>query len=68
MIALLLMTQGAWAQTAEPSSSLTEITKMGNCTVYSFNYPSVSATGELTVLSSALFAWTPTDRQETDSI
>lgn len=68
MIALLLMTQGAWAQKAESSSSLTEITKMGNCTVYSFNYPSVSATGELTVLSSALFAWTPTDRQETDSI
>lgn len=68
MAALLLMAQGAWAQTAEPSSSLTEITKMGNCTVYSFNYPSVSATGKPTVLSSALFAWTPEDRQQTDSI
>lgn len=52
----------------EPSLALTEITKMGNCTVYTFNYPSVSATGKPTVLSSALFAWTPEDRQETDSI
>jgi len=68
MAALLQMTQGAWAQMAEPSLTLTEITKMGNCTVYSFNYPSVSATGKPTILSSALFAWTPTDRQPTDSI
>lgn len=65
---LLLMTQGAWAQTVEPSLTLTEITKLGDCTVYSFNYPSVSATGKPTVLSSALFAWTPSDRQETDCI
>lgn len=68
MVALLLMVEGAWAQTVEPSQTLTEITKMGSCTVYSFNYPSVSATGKPTVLSSALFAWTPSDRQETDSI
>ena len=68
---LLLMVQGVLAQnvvTAEPSQTLTEIRKMGDCTVYSFNYPSVSATGESTVLSSALFAWTPNDRQESDSI
>ena len=73
MAALLLMAQGAWAQdviaqTAEPSLTLTEIRKIDNCTVYAFNYPSVSATGEQTVLSSALFAWTPAKRQETDSI
>ena len=68
MAILLLMAQGAWAQMAEPSLTLTEILKMGNCTAYSFNYPSVSATGQPTVLSSALFAWTPEDRQETDSI
>jgi hypothetical protein len=70
MAALLLMAQGAWAQesTEEPSLTLTEIRKMGDCTVYAFNYPSVSATGQSTVLSSALFAWTPASRQETDSI
>ena len=71
MAALLLMVQGAWAQkvtTVEPSQTLTEIRKGGECTVYAFNYPSVSATGEKTVLSSALFAWTPADRQTTDSI
>ena len=68
MAALLLMAQGAWAQTVEPSQTLTEIRKMGECTVCSFNYPSVSAMGQSIVLSSALFAWTPADRQETDSI
>ncbi len=68
---LLAIGQGTWAQDevkAEPSQTLTEIRKMGDCTVYTFNYPSVSATGEPTVLSSALFAWTPADRQTTDSI
>lgn len=42
MAALLLMAQGAWAQesTEEPSLTLTEIRKMGDCTVYAFNYPS----------------------------
>lgn len=66
---LCMVVQGAWAQNdAEPSQTLTEIRKMGNCTVYSFNYPSVSAMGKPTVLSSALFAWTPSDRQTTDSI
>ena len=68
IVALLLVVPGAWAQDAEPSVKLTEIANMGNCTVYSFNYPSVSATGKPTVLSSALFAWTPADRQPTDSI
>ena len=52
----------------EPSQTLTEIKKMGECTVYTFNYPSINAAGEPTVLSSALFAWTPTNRQEKDSI
>lgn len=68
---LLLMAQGAWAQdapTAEPSQTLTEIRQGNECTVYAFNYPSVSATGMPTVLSSALFVWTPAKRQETDSI
>ena len=71
LVALLLIAQGGWAQeatNAQPSESLTEIAKSDNCTVYSFNYPSVSVNGEQTVLSSALFAWTPSDRQKTDSI
>ena len=77
---LLLMAQGVWAQDgpddavtalgedADLQAKLTKIKKMGSCTVYTFNYPSVSATGMPTVLSSALFAWTPEDRHETDSI
>ena len=67
MAVLLLMAQRVWA-TAEPSQTLTEIRKMGECTVYAFNYPSVSATGQPIILSSALFAWTPANRQTTDSI
>ena len=58
LVALLLIAQGGWAQeatNAQPSESLTEIAKSDNCTVYSFNYPSVSVNGEQTVLSSALF-------------
>ena len=57
-----------WAQQAEPSERLTKISNIGYCTVYSFNYPSVNNAGERIVLSSALMAWTPTDRQESDSI
>ena len=68
LAALLLTGQVARAQTVEPSQTLTEIKKMGECTVYTFNYPSVGANGKPTVLSSALFAWTPEDRQTTDSI
>ena len=58
----------ATAQTVEPSQTLTKIMKIGDCSVYSFNYPSVNAAGEQTTLSSALFAWTPSKRQTTDSI
>ena len=35
MAVLLLMAQGVWA-TAEPSQTLTEIRKMGECTVYAY--------------------------------
>ena len=65
------MPQGICAQQdeeASPSETLTEIAHVTKCTVYSFNYPSVDAHGEPIVLSSALFAWTPPDKQETDSI
>ncbi|MBR1469694.1 MAG: hypothetical protein IJ605_06270 [Prevotella sp.] len=58
----------AWAQEAEPSERLTRLLKPGTSTVYSFNYPTVNSAGERIVLSSALVAWTPTDRQESDSI
>ena len=56
-----------WAQ-AEPSERLTRLLLPGTSTVYSFNYPTVNTAGERIVLSSALIAWTPTDRQESDSI
>lgn len=52
----------------EPSTTLTELRKTDECTIYTFTYPSVSATGKPTLLSSALFAWTPKERQQTDSI
>ena len=56
------------AQTAQPSESLTELSRSNSCTLYSFNYPSVNAAGEPVVLSSALFAWTPIWKFRTDSI
>jgi hypothetical protein len=56
-----------WAQ-AEPSERLTRQFIPGTSTVYTFNYPTVNTAGDPIVLSSALVAWTPTDRQEGDSI
>lgn len=56
------------AQGAEPSESLTRLLEPGTSTVYYFNYPTVNASGERIVLSSALVAWTPDDRQQSDSI
>lgn len=40
----------------------------GTSTVYYFNYPTINSAGESIVLSSALVAWTPEDRQKTESI
>lgn len=57
-----------WAQTPEPSDKLTKLSEFGSSTLYSFNYPTVNNAGESIVLSSALIAWTPADRQEGDSI
>ncbi len=57
-----------WAQQAEPSERLTRLFIPGTSTVYTFNYPTVNTAGERIVLSSALVAWTPNDRQEGDSI
>lgn len=62
------MVQGAWAQSPEPSEELTKLSQFLESTTYSFYYPSVNAKGEPVVLSAALIAWTPTDRQETDCI
>ena len=56
-----------WAQ-AEPSEQLMRLHLPGTSTVYTFNYPTVNSAGDPIVLSSALIAWTPTDRQEGDSI
>ncbi len=68
LFALLAMIQGAWAQSPEPSTELTKLSQFMYGTTYSFNYPSVNAAGDPVVLSSALIAWTPSDRVETDSI
>lgn len=57
-----------WAQGVEPSKELTRLLLRGTSTVYYFYYPTVNSAGERIVLSSAMIAWTPTDRQETDSI
>lgn len=64
---LCALAQGAWAQ-AEPSERLTRLLAPGTSTVYAFNYPTVNTAGERIVLSSALIAWTPTERQEEDCI
>lgn len=57
-----------WAQKVQPSERLTRLLMPGTSTVYSFNYPTINTAGESIVLSSALVAWTPDDRQESDSI
>ena len=67
MIALLSsFASGAWA--AEISDSLKELYPLAEATGYIYNYPSKNAAGEDVVLSSALFAWTPTEPKETDGI
>lgn len=68
-LAILMCCQAvASAQTAQPSEYLTELSKSNGCTTYTFNYPSVNAAGDSTVLSSALFAWTPLWKLKKDSI
>ena len=66
--ALLTVIQQGMAQSVSPSERLTVLEKSGRCTLYEFNYPSVNIAGEDIVLSAAIFAWTPDDRQEGDSI
>ena len=68
IVSLLATIQAVSAQEIVPSETLTKIREKNECTVYTFNYPSVNIKGEQIVLSSALVAWTPSDRQETDSI
>ena len=57
-----------WAQQAEPSEKLTRLFDPGTSTIYTFNYPTVNTAGERIVLSSALVAWTPDEREASDSI
>lgn len=66
LLALLLTAgQRAWAQASE---SLTFVRKTNWTSLYTFNYPSVDAQGEDVVLSSALVAWTPDNKQTDDGI
>ena len=72
VVAILLVfglsAQRAGAQDIAPSQSLKKVKTENESTIYSFNYPSVNARGEETVLSSALIAWTPSFRHDEDSI
>ena len=69
LVLLLLVTvQAVSAQEVQLSETLTKIRQDNECTVYTFNYPSENIDGDPIILSSALVAWTPSDRQETDSI
>lgn len=53
----------------QPSKSLKLLKTDGfSNSIYTFDYPSVSATGQQTVLSAALIAWTPKSNEATDSI
>lgn len=63
-----IMPVRTWAQSAEPSERLTRLYLPGTSTIYTFNYPTVNTAGDRIVLSSALIAWSPKDRQEGDSI
>lgn len=67
LAAAIMLMQGQ-AQSLEPSERLTVLEKSSQCTAFEFLYPSVNNAGEPIVLSSALFAWTPSDRQQGDSI
>ena len=68
LLAAVFVANHGMAQTAEASQRLTILSELGNSTVYEFNYPSVSCSGQPTVLSAALVAWTPGEREEEDSI
>lgn len=63
-----VVTAQAWAQGATPSEQLTLVKKLDNSTTFSFNYPTVDNAGNNIVCSAALMAWTPADKQATDSI
>ena len=67
-IALIVSSLTGEAQAAEVSDSLTTVSKSSKTVFYTFNYPSISATGEEVVLSSSLIAWMPEEPNETDSI
>lgn len=51
------------AQATEESEELqkSEVSPSPNVAVYTFNYPSVTATGEPVMLSALLMAWSPTE-------
>ena len=70
LIALLVcaLTSVCWAQDVTPSESLSLMQHNGERTIFTFNYPSINAQGNETVLSAALIAWTPTECQEDDCI
>ena len=68
LLAAVFVANHGMAQTAEASQRLTKLSELGNSTVYEFNYPSVSCSGQPTVLSAALVAWTPGEPEVKDSI
>lgn len=52
-----------------PAAETLTLRANGNpCSVYTFNYPSVNSKGEKIELSALLMAWTPADKEVTDSI
>jgi hypothetical protein len=52
----------------QPSEKLTLLKQDDRVSLYTFEYLSADAEGQPIILSSLLMAWTPEDRQETDSI
>ena len=66
---IVVMLVGASSALAvEVSEKLTFVKQVSNAAIYTFNYPTQSASGEDVILSSVLMAWHPKDYKEGDQI
>ncbi len=67
-LVVVLLVGASSAQAVEVSDKLTFVKQVSNAALYTFNYPTKSASGEDVILSSVLMAWNPKDYKEGDQI